>query len=153
MSLRGALLAAAAGDGLAVIHSHPAAAAGDGMRLLTPTPSGPMRTGHSELTGLPLIGMTLAGIGTGPRGVVIDGEPTDGGESVGHQRTGRICLQRPARPAPAGHGASQCGRVTAWGEAPDRDIARLRVLVVGRGSVGLDVAQRLAATGITTWSG
>jgi molybdopterin/thiamine biosynthesis adenylyltransferase len=40
--------------------------------------------------------------------------------------------------------------VSGWGEALHHDIARLRVLVVGLGSVGLDVAQRLAATGIST---
>lgn len=35
-----------------------------------------------------------------------------------------------------------------WGDGMHADIARLRVLVVGSGSVGLDVALRLAATGI-----
>jgi hypothetical protein len=39
--------------------------------------------------------------------------------------------------------------VSAWGPSRQKSVARLRVLVVGVGSVGLDVAQRLAATGIT----
>jgi hypothetical protein len=38
--------------------------------------------------------------------------------------------------------------VSAWGNALQANICRLRILVVGVGSVGLDVALRLAATGI-----
>jgi hypothetical protein len=44
--------------------------------------------------------------------------------------------------------AAQLRTVSAWSAARQQAIARLRVLVVGVGSVGLDVAQRLAATGI-----
>lgn len=43
---------------------------------------------------------------------------------------------------------SQQRTVSAWGDQAQASIARLRVLVVGGGSVGLDVAQRLAATGL-----
>ncbi|MBW0014802.1 ThiF family adenylyltransferase, partial [Mycobacterium sp.] len=43
---------------------------------------------------------------------------------------------------------SQQRTVSAWGDQAQASIARLRVLVVGVGSVGLDVAQRLAATGL-----
>ena len=38
--------------------------------------------------------------------------------------------------------------VSAWGEQCQADLARRRVLVVGAGSVGLDVAVRLAASGL-----
>jgi hypothetical protein len=46
--------------------------------------------------------------------------------------------------------ASQERTVSSWGERAQSSISRLRVLVVGGGSVGLDVAQRLAATGLVT---
>jgi len=40
--------------------------------------------------------------------------------------------------------------ISGWGEGMQKDVARLRVLVVGLGSVGLEVALRLAATGVET---
>jgi len=46
--------------------------------------------------------------------------------------------------------ASQERTVSSWGKRAQNSIARLRVLVVGGGSVGLDIAQRLAATGLIT---
>lgn len=49
------------------------------------------------------------------------------------------------RPSPD---PGQARTVSAWGEELQADLARLRVLVVGAGSVGLDVALRLAASGV-----
>jgi hypothetical protein len=43
---------------------------------------------------------------------------------------------------------SQARTVSAWGETAQASLALTRVLVIGAGSVGLDVALRLAATGI-----
>ncbi|WP_435771453.1 ThiF family adenylyltransferase [Nocardioides sp. SYSU DS0651] len=43
---------------------------------------------------------------------------------------------------------SQVRTISAWGPQVQSSLARMRVLVVGVGSVGLDVAQRLAATGV-----
>src|SRR5205823_5186522 len=51
------------------------------------------------------------------------------------------------RPVPT-IGDTQIRTVSAWGEAAQASMARLRVLVVGVSSVGLDVALRFAATGI-----
>lgn len=51
------------------------------------------------------------------------------------------------RPVPT-IGDTQIRTVSAWGEAAQARMARIRVLVVGVSSVGLDVALRLAATGI-----
>ena len=42
----------------------------------------------------------------------------------------------------------QTRTVSAWGPVRQADLARRRVLVVGAGSVGLDVAARLAASGL-----
>ena len=50
-------------------------------------------------------------------------------------------------PAPAAN-HRQKRTVTAWGGAVQADLARRRVLVIGAGSVGLDVAIRLAASGL-----
>lgn len=50
--------------------------------------------------------------------------------------------------APPRAEASQHRTISAWGPDLQRDIARLRVLIVGVGSVGLDIVQRLAATGL-----
>ena len=43
----------------------------------------------------------------------------------------------------------QTRTISAWGDRCQADLARRRVLVVGAGSVGLDVAVRLAASGLS----
>ena len=52
-------------------------------------------------------------------------------------------VQPPPQP-----GGSQTRTVSAWGEQHQSDLVRRRVLVVGAGSVGLDVFVRLAASGL-----
>ena len=52
-------------------------------------------------------------------------------------------VRPPPRP-----GESQKRTVSAWGAACQADLARRKVLVVGAGSVGLDVVVRLAASGL-----
>ena len=59
----------------------------------------------------------------------------------------RVTWNDRLRPVPA-ISDSQIRTVSAWGEAAQASMARIRVLVVGVSSVGLDVALRLAATGI-----
>ena len=49
---------------------------------------------------------------------------------------------------PPGSTKSQIRTVSAWGEECQSDLVRRRVLVVGAGSVGLDVIVRLAASGL-----
>src|SRR5690606_12286931 len=58
----------------------------------------------------------------------------------------RVAWNGQARMPPA-LTSRQVRTVSCWGERTHADITRLRVLVVGLGSVGLDVAVRLAATG------
>ena len=151
--LRGAEAARQQGGGLVLLHSHPGGSSWQPM-------SGPDREAESsyanlarEITGLPLVGMTLAtadttwsarhwNIGTG--------------RDVGctHASNVRIVgarlavswndkLSPPPQPT-----KTQARTVSAWGERCQADLARRRVLVVGAGSVGLDVVVRLAASGL-----
>jgi hypothetical protein len=148
---RVAAIAASRDEGVAICHSHPA---GRGWQSM----SGPDHDAESsyanlarEITGLPLVGMTLAGDGSWSarhwdnglgRGI----SPTDS-ESV--RVVGRRLVvtwndrERPAPPPMESHVRT----ISCWGDAVHANLVRRRVLVVGLGSVGLDVAVRLAATG------
>lgn len=102
-----------------------------------------------EMTGLTLFGMTLAGADCAwsAREWSAEGEMR-WCESVrvidDHLA---VTWNDELRPPPAVQ-SSQVRTASAWGELAQADIARLRVLVVGAGSVGLEVALRLAASGL-----
>ncbi|MEU8112761.1 ThiF family adenylyltransferase [Micromonospora sp. NPDC048947] len=137
------------GEGVVLLHSHPGARGWQGL-------SGPDHTTESEyervaraITGMPLLGMTLA---TAEQEwsarVWYDRTAPTVAESV------RVVGERlnvtwndRARRRPMAT-AFQRRTVAAWGERRQASIARLKVLVIGVGSVGLDVVARLAATGI-----
>lgn len=146
---RAAAQARTRGEGLVLLHSHPR---GTGWQRLSrmdhDTESDYERVARS-FTGLPLVGMTLAGrdLAWSARFWTKRQEPTwaESVRSVGERLT--ITWNDALRPAPTPTG-SQLRTVSAWGERAQASIARMRVLVVGVGSVGLDVAQRLAATGL-----
>lgn len=147
--LRAATEAAERGEGIVLLHSHPGAVSWQGL-------SGPDRNTESEyqrvaqaVTGLPLVGMTL---GTGAAAwsarLWTTGDAPNYAESVRVVGdTLATTWYDSARPVPAAT-RYQKRTIAAWGAKRQADIARLRVLVVGVGSVGLDVAARLAATGI-----
>jgi hypothetical protein len=59
----------------------------------------------------------------------------------------RISFNDRLRPA-QGPQLRQHRTIDSWGAAVQSDVTRMRILVVGVGSVGLDVAARLAATGV-----
>jgi hypothetical protein len=147
--LRVAADAAAEGCGVAVLHSHPG---GRGWQAMSPSDADAERSyAHlvHEITGRPLLGMTLAGADrrwsarywTGAweaswaESVRVIGETLDVSWNDSLRGVPRI-------------EDSQARTVTAWGPEVQASIARLRVLVIGAGSVGLDVALRLAASGI-----
>lgn len=151
--LRGAAVAQEDGCGLVLLHSHPV---GHGWQPM----SGPDRDCESsyanlvrELTGLPLVGMTLAsGDSTWSArhwdlGVGQDVDCTHCanvriiGDRLAVSWNDAVC------PAPRSTG-SHVRTVSAWGDERQADLARRRILVVGAGSVGLDVAIRLAASGL-----
>ena len=139
--------------GLVLLHSHPGANRWQPM-------SGPDRDCEAsyanlvrEVTGLPLVGMTLA---TGNCTWSARLWDIGVGRAVGctHATSVRVigdrltvswndALQPPPRPRD-----SQTRTVSAWGERAQADLVRRKILVVGAGSVGLDVLVRLAASGL-----
>lgn len=140
-------LAAQRGHGVAILHSHPG---GLGWQRLSnaDTDAESSYAGLvQQLTGLPLLGLTLAGDATWSARIWYEGHPQWAG-SV--RRIGRSLTVswNDEIVAPPRAEASQDRTISAWGPELQRDIARLRVLVVGAGSVGLDIVQRLAATGV-----
>ena len=151
--LRAAELAQEDECGLALLHSHPGA---NNWQFM----SGPYHDTESsyaylvqQITGQPLVGMTLA-----TKTNIWSARHWDVG--VGNQISCRHCTNVRVigeklaiswndnlRPQPQTN-EKQIRSVSAWGEQCQVDLARRRVLVVGAGSVGLDVILRLAASGI-----
>jgi hypothetical protein len=152
--LRIATAAASNGDGVVLLHSHPG---GRGWQAM----SGPDEDTEAsyanlvrEITGLPLVGMTLGG-----RGGVWSARHWDRGVSTDiaatHSENVRVLdtelrvswndriVPVPTRPP------TMARSVASWGPSRHSDLVRRSVMVVGLGSVGLDIAVRLAATGVT----
>lgn len=147
--LRVARAAAGRGEGIVILHSHPTARGWQGMSGLDVDTESSFATLAHQVTRLPLVGMTLS---TGdhtwsardwntPR----DPEWAESVRVVGDRL--EMTWNEAKRAAPR-QGTSQQRTISAWGSAVQANMARLRVLVVGAGSVGLDVAQRLAAAGM-----
>ena len=151
--LRAAEIAQTQNCGLVLLHSHPGASQWQHM-------SGADRDTESsyaylvrEITGHPLVGMTLA---TGDytwsarhwdRGT---GRQADCYHSTNVRVVGdklSVSWNDSLLPPP-GATNRQTRTVNSWGEHCQADLARRRVLVVGAGSIGLDVALRLAASGV-----
>ncbi|NEN07654.1 ThiF family adenylyltransferase [Diaminobutyricibacter tongyongensis] len=147
--LRAASEARAAGHGLVLLHSHPG---GEGWQRLSSmdrdTESEYERVARAA-TKMPLLGMTLGGQDTAwSARFWFDRTTPTWAESVRSvSPTLAVTWNDDLRAVP-GVTASQERTVSSWGERAQGSISRLRVLVVGSGSVGLDIAQRLAATGL-----
>lgn len=147
--VRAATEACQRGEGIVLLHSHPGAHGWQGL-------SGPDHDTESEyervaraITGMPLIGMTLATAeAEWSARIWHDRNAPTYAESVrvvGERL--RVTWNDTARRRPSAT-AFQRRTIAAWGARRQANIARLNVLVVGVGSVGLDVVARLAATGI-----
>ncbi|MFC8174955.1 ThiF family adenylyltransferase [Streptomyces sp. NPDC057325] len=151
--LRAAALAAEHGCGLGFIHAHPK---GRGWQRLNGTDHAAEASFAAQtqvITGRPLVGLTFAAADAGfgariwqqqaPRRYA----PTEA-ESV-RVVGGRLTVTFNDRllPAPAATNR-QLRTVSAWGQTPQEDLARLHVGVVGCGSVGMLVVEALARTGI-----
>ena len=153
--LRGAEIAQQDGSGLILLHSHPGATRWQQMS----SPDRECEASYAnlvrELTGLPLVGMTLAtrdrtwsarhwNLGVGR---AIDCTHCTNVRVVGDVLA--LSWNDTLQPPPSSN-RSQTRTVSAWGEERQSDLARRKILVVGAGSVGLDVdvIVRLAASGL-----
>lgn len=149
-----ALDEAAHGDaGLALLHSHPQGRGWQGMSTDDIDAEQSHAPQARELTGHPLLGMTL-GTGNGAWSARLwervgradyARRDCESVRVVGHRL--HLTYNDDLRPAPAGR-ETQIRTVSAWGEEVQADLARLRVGIVGAGSVGSIVAEALARTGI-----
>lgn len=147
--LRAATEARTRGEGLVLLHSHPRGRGWQGLSATDHDTEADYERVARAYTKMPLLGMTLGGRDDGwsARFWFDDVRPS-WAESVRCVSdklvvTWNDSLRPAPRPTP-----SQQRTVSAWGDSVQASIARLRVLIVGTGSVGLDVAQRLAATGL-----
>lgn len=136
------------GAGLAMIHTHPLGAGHQGVSgpdlhyerdVLAPEVLG--------LTGLPLVGMTLAGDGTWSARVYP--RPFEIRWCTAVKTVGkRLKIDfHPRLAPPPGAGAGAVRTASVWGEGRQADIARLRIGVIGAGSVGAAVGEALARMG------
>ena len=151
--LRAAEIAQQDDCGLVILHSHPGA---DRWQFM----SGADRDTESsyaylvkEITGQPLVGMTLATANSTWSARHWDVESVNQIDCnhcanvrvIGDKLT--VSWNDTLRP-PLPSNDRQIRSVSSWGEQCQADLARRRVLVVGAGSVGLDVIVRLAGSGI-----
>ena len=151
--LRGAEIAQQDGSGLVLLHSHPGATRWQPMSLLDRDCEASYANLARELTGLPLVGMTLA-----TRDRTWSSRHWDVG--VGHSVNCTHCTNvrvigdrftvswNDALHPPPASNKHQTRTVSAWGEKRQSDLIRRKILVVGAGSVGLDVLVRLVASGL-----
>ena len=149
--LRAASKARARGEGLVLLHSHPHGYGWQGMSGMDHNTESEYERVARGITQMPLLGMTVAGEDNGwsARFWPNRNQPqwAESVRTVGKKL--HVTWNDNARPVPK-VSATQLRTLSAWGERTQASIARMRVLVVGVGSVGLDVAQRLAATGVQT---
>lgn len=150
--LRAVAVAAEAGAGLALLHSHPGSRGWQGMSRDDHDAEAGHAAQASAVTGRPLIGLTLAGDGawasrTWHRAGDRNWQPE-------HARSVRVIGPRwqisfhpELAPAPRPH-PTHVRTTSAWGASVQADLGRLRVGVIGAGSVGALVAEGLARIGV-----
>jgi hypothetical protein len=143
--------AAAAGAGLALLHSHPRGRGWQGMSTPDVVAEQTNAGAVFGATDLPFVGLTLSGDSAwsarfweraAPRTYAL--EWCSGVRVVGDRLAITYMEELVPRPRVTG---SQVRTVSAWGEEAQADLVRLRVGVVGAGSVGGFIAESLARTG------
>jgi len=146
--VRAASQAAAQGLGIALLHSHPHSLGWQGMSGADHDTEQSYARVAETITGHPLVGMTLAGDTTWSARFWDHHRGHHNAENVRIVgSTLRVSWNDTLRPAPPSTSA-QVRTVSAWGETVQIGLARLRVLVVGVGTVGLDLAIRLVQAGV-----
>lgn len=151
--LRSALAAKEKKCGLAILHSHPSGSGWQKMSSMDVEAERGFANLVREITGMPLVGMTLAGadiswsarhwdIGVGRDVSYSDCENV---RVVGDRLS--ISWNDENCPVPE-FSRTQIRTISSWGKKTQANLARQKILIVGAGSVGLDLAVRLAATGM-----
>jgi molybdopterin/thiamine biosynthesis adenylyltransferase len=148
---RAMMEAASNGAGLALLHSHPLGRGAQGLSRDDTVAEQGNAGAVFGATGKPLIGLTLAGDGSwsarfwqraAPRAYPVAWCAS--ARVVGDS----LCATFLDRLAPVPRSTEQQIRtVSAWGEASHANLVRLRVGVIGAGSVGGMIAESLARTG------
>lgn len=152
-AIRAAEVAAQSNSGVAFLHSHPLGLGWQAAGGLDRTAESSIANLIREVTGLPLVGLTLAGgdkswsarLWDKGHARRVESSEAESVRVIGDQF--RVIFNERLRPAPEIE-ESQLRTVSAWGEEVQSVISRLQVLVVGAGSVGMIIAERLARTGI-----
>lgn len=144
--------AAASGAGLALLHSHPLGRGWQGMSRDDVVAEQSHAAAVFGASNLPFVGLTLAGDGvwsarfwarTAPR--TYPGAWCGSVRVIGDALT--VYYNDDLAPPPPST-AAQVRTVSAWGEESHANLTRLRVGVVGNGSVGGFIAESIARTGI-----
>jgi hypothetical protein len=151
--LRAARIAADQGAGLAFLHAHPSGGGWQALGDVDRRAEASIANLAHEFTGQPLLGLTLGGIHESwsarmwDRGGGRERAPTwcESVRVVGNRLL--LTFNEDLRPVPAIQ-ATQMRTLHAWGEEVQANLSRLRVLVVGVGSVGLLILESLARMGI-----
>jgi hypothetical protein len=143
--------AAAKGAGLALMHSHPRGRGWQGLSKDDVRAEQNNAGAVFGATGFPFVGLTLAGDGAwsarfwervAPRTYPV--EWCGSARVVGDQLS--VSFNKDLLPVPRPT-EQQVRTVSAWGEESQSNLARLRVGIVGAGSVGGMIAESLARTG------
>lgn len=154
-ALRAVREASKQGAGIALLHSHPGASGWQSAREGSADFETERKIANlaRAITGLPLVGLTLS---TGSQtwsgrcwdrgsGATVSATDAESVRVLGP--TLRVGYHPSIRPAPKVQ-ATQSRTVHSWGDVVQSHLARLRVLVVGGGSVGQVVLEMLARTGV-----
>ncbi len=150
-ALRAAQEAAQGGAGLAFIHSHPGGRGWQGLNAIDRTAEARIANLAREITGLPLVGMILAGdrawsarVWDGVGREVVP-QSCESVRVVGD--TFATTFNDTLVPVPK-ISETQVRTISTWGEEIQAAIARLRIAIAGAGSVGMIIADVLARTGV-----